>query len=586
MRAIVAMLGMPLLAKELAEQAARRRTYIIRVVYASLLFAFSLWIIYEEVFRGRHLRAWDLLGKGEQVFEVLIFMQFAGIYLFLPALICGAITHEKQNNSFSQLILTDLRPWEILLQKLVSRLMPMLTFVLLCLPLMGVAYALGGVSANLILSASLILLLTCLQVATFGLMLSTFCATTVQAFITCYLLGAAIYFGPAAVWVFLGEVLFWRGSPPEDFLFSHIPAYVYAVYGERGSFASAAAHSIPVMVSIALFLGLARLFVIRRALARPRRWGLKLIRLLDRLYHRIRQLPGGVWIMRDRADEPRRDPIAWRETTRTLMGRPICLIGLLILLEAPVALICAWSILESDEELISVTLLLFIWPLAVLLVTAKAAGLVASERAHQTLDVLLTTPLTGHQIIRQKMRSVTRLIFVLGVVFVTIFALETCWELNTGRGWSYNRRHDPMEIVAYMVGSLLCVFVYLPMFAWFAVWVGVRLRRQDRALIAALASIVVWCVAPVVLLLMIFESTGFEPDEPGGLLLLLSPAALVFLTEIRELDELEVGMWVPIIVNFVWYGIIALFLRWLCLNHADRYLGRVPEADLAPATAT
>ena len=34
-------IGLPLLAKELTEQSARRRTYIIRVVYAAALYGFT-----------------------------------------------------------------------------------------------------------------------------------------------------------------------------------------------------------------------------------------------------------------------------------------------------------------------------------------------------------------------------------------------------------------------------------------------------------------------------------------------------------------------------------------------------------------
>ena len=67
---------------------------------------------------------------------------------------------------------------------------------------------------------------------------------------------------------------------------------------------------------------------------------------------------------------------------------------------------------------------------------------------------------------------------------------------------------------------------------------------------------------------------------------MLSPATFVIMAEFRILDEIEIGLWLPIIVNFTWYGIIALILRWLCLRYADRYLGRLPEGGLEPATAT
>ena len=45
-------LGLPLLAKELIEQAARKRTYVVRVLYAALLFFVAFLAFYETLSAG------------------------------------------------------------------------------------------------------------------------------------------------------------------------------------------------------------------------------------------------------------------------------------------------------------------------------------------------------------------------------------------------------------------------------------------------------------------------------------------------------------------------------------------------------
>src|SRR5579872_1525061 len=101
----LAKFGLPLLGKELLEQAARKRTYVIRVVYASLLFFVCFMMFYNTLRIGR-ASPFAVLGRGRQLFEVLVGMQFAGIYLFMPAMTCSVITHEKERASLQLLFQT------------------------------------------------------------------------------------------------------------------------------------------------------------------------------------------------------------------------------------------------------------------------------------------------------------------------------------------------------------------------------------------------------------------------------------------------------------------------------------------------
>src|SRR5579872_215712 len=162
---ILASMGLPLLAKELAEQSARKRTYIVRVVYAALLFL-SAFLFFFNILRVGSASPLAVLGKGREMFMTLVRLQFAGVYLFMPAITCGVLTLEKERASLPLLFLTRLGPWTIVLEKLMSRVIPMLGFLLLSLPLLAFAYTLGGISAAQISSAMWMLFLTAFQMGT------------------------------------------------------------------------------------------------------------------------------------------------------------------------------------------------------------------------------------------------------------------------------------------------------------------------------------------------------------------------------------------------------------------------------------
>ena len=183
-----------MLTRELIEQSARRRTYILRVLYACLFYV-SVGLIWYENFafrvRGGPL---DILGSGDDLFEIVLVLQFVGVYLFLPAMACSVLTSEKERNTISLLLLTRLGPWTIVVEKLLSRLMPMLFFVLLSVPLVVFSYALGGLTQAMLWGGLWTLAVTAFQIAALAVMCSAYCRTTAAAFISTYVIGFLIIF--------------------------------------------------------------------------------------------------------------------------------------------------------------------------------------------------------------------------------------------------------------------------------------------------------------------------------------------------------------------------------------------------------
>ncbi|MAE63096.1 MAG: hypothetical protein CMJ18_02385 [Phycisphaeraceae bacterium] len=593
--------SLPLLTKELTEQAARKRTYVVRVIYAVLLFAAGAGFLWQllDTTRGNALQ---VLGRGAELFMAVVGLQFAGIYLFLPALVSGAITGEKERQSLTLLMVTDLRPWEIIIQKLVGRLLPMLTFLLLSLPLMAIAYAFGGVTTSLLVSAVVLLGLTCLQVASFSLMLSSWCRSSVSAFMGTYILGTLAYFGPFFFFMILREFeLFdllhsvgWQRSvrfisleEAATILMSHVPPWVFverAVWtGALPTASTSVGAVLPTAITSAVFLLLARYCLVRRAFVPPRNSLLALFKWLDGGFHKLNRVTGNIMLVKPGSALPGDRPIAWRELTKRSLGQVHYLFRILVVMEAPALIVVALAIgasRRSSMEVLSVMMFLT-WAAAALLIAVQAANTFSGERRRQTLDVLLTAPMSGAEIVRQKMAAVWRLMIVLMVPLLTIFVAEAWWEHgNFDMSWRWRRSivappSSMMKDMLYVAGTILSIGIYLPMVAWLSLLIGMRSRSPMRAVITALVTLLLWLALAPTVSLILWEAFRVREGWVTWLLL-ASPASMIGLLEFfHELRAFGVSPWVPVTINMIVYAGCAIIFRILCYDRADRYLGRV-----------
>ncbi|MBX3436641.1 MAG: ABC transporter permease subunit [Planctomycetaceae bacterium] len=589
---LLSRIGLPLLAKELLEQSARKRTYVLRTLYACLLFFGGLMMFYGIIYDGAR-NPLSVLGRGKNVFEALVGLQLAGIYLFMPAITCTVITAEKERKTLGLLLLTKLGPWTIVLEKYLGRCITMLTFLILSLPLMAFAYSLGGVNARDLVVASWMLLITTLQVGAFAVMCSCLFRSTVGAFVGTYLLGFAFYFGPLFLWATLSSDNNWLErvrdavnvvlepfvagvviSHHEQVLLLWVPA-VLLFENWNVSLSLAFVRSLPTLVSIAALLCLARVFLVKRAFVPAKNPLLNLFRKLDGLFARLNQnrVTKGIVLIQESTTLPADEPIAWRETKKKSLGTIRYLIRVFLLLEVPVLAFCllivivnqSWSGMPDELSL----MYFLVWGLAALLVVVKATSLIAGERTHETLDVLLTTPLTTREIVAQKLRGLWRLMFVVAVPLLTIIAFETWWRSTVTLQFGTGRSAG-----LYCVASLLAVGVYLPLLAWLSLSIGMRTKTQARALFASLAAIVGWCIVPIVLLVPFFAMVTTGPSNAPMYLLISSPATIIPFTEFSALHELGSAPWTLVIVNFLFYLLMAVVVRSKCLSDASRSLGR------------
>ena len=358
------------MARELIQMSSRRRTYLLRVFYALALYATAGFIYFDRVRWAIGDNTWGLLGTGSQLLEAVAAVQIVGIWILLPAIVASALAVEKERQTLPLLFLTRLGPITLLLEQLVSRLVPM--FSLLLLPL-----------------------LTLLQIGCLALCCSACCRTPVSAFITGYLVTAA---------------------------------YLQLELSRSIPFLQMVVYSPPILAASTCAFVMARLQLVRRAFLPPRNHLRELFGRIDALLTRLNdRFTGSIVLVRDGEHLPEDDPVAWHETTRKSLGTFRYLLRVLILLEVPVLVISVLALATAGNpfpEPVSVVQI-FTWFLVILIISARASTLFSGERSRQTLEILLSTPLTTRELVRQKYRGVNRLILVLSVPLLTAVAFAT-----------------------------------------------------------------------------------------------------------------------------------------------------------------
>ena len=536
---------MPLLAKELTEQAARRRTYIIRFLYTAILFAAGLFIIYGRGATGGVAK----LGQGQEMFNQMFRLQMGAILLVLPATCAGAFAGEKERESLSLLLLTTIPRGLIVLQKLLSRVIPMLAFVVLSFPLMATAYSFGGVQTAQLYLTLLFLVLLTVNVGAISIMCSTYCRTTVEAYVATYLclLGSSFVLAPAITLI----------SSSEHLGVSLVATACLFAPFTLGSF----------------FLSC--VFLYDRAFIPPKNFLLTIFREIDSIFTSMNTVTGGVVLVKDGDPYPDQDPISWRETAKRSLGTFRYLFRILILIELPIIVVSQMLRTDVIHANSSMSVLLYlVWVIALVLTAIHSASVVSHERARQTLDVLMVSPISGREILSRKLSGVRRLFWTLMVPFATIFLFQH-WFRGLGQD------------VRYLVLSFGSVFATLSLVMWTGMAIGLSSRSQMRAIMTLLGLLVLVTLSGPITI-YVLDLLGWRAGEMRTLSR-LSPASWVRFLEYGFLfphnrDRLWPNFWGLGSVVLL-FGVAALGIRWWVLSAADAFLGRVREGDLVPPVA-
>jgi ABC-type transport system involved in multi-copper enzyme maturation permease subunit len=530
----------PLLAKELIEIAARPRSYLLRVGFACGVFA-----LYAMRFHAQLAAAESgnlaVLGTGRLMLDQAVGALFLAVYLLMPAMVAPAVLAEREAGTLEVLLVSRLQPWQLLAQKLLSRALAMAGYLVLALPLGGIAYSLGGLSVNYLLAAALALGCGTLQVGAWSLYCGARARSSFASVIRAYLIGVAALF--ILVPLALVPLMIVASLTHLDIGWSSsYPMGIYYASHDRSAWLLLPA-CLPTLASAGVMFLMAC-----RALEYDERW-----------WSPHAPARSAELVVRTRAaagDLPGERPVAWREIARLrrAMGASLALRWLggfaILVVLGLVALAREGRATEQSDGASLIVMAAHL--AAVAMIAAQASALASEERARGTLEVLLTTPLEPREIARQKLAGTRRLARLALGALAVLFLIEGLLEIGTGVG----------RVALYLACSLVTAWIYLEVAGWLGMAIGLRSRAPAGAAMASLAIILGWIFVPPIVI-------DWLAPRRAEWLSLLGPGRMVVLDEYPP----ESGGWLgPFVVNALWYGALALGLRWWCLLDAQRRL--------------
>ncbi|MBC8290985.1 MAG: hypothetical protein H8E37_11785 [Planctomycetes bacterium] len=557
-----------------------------------MFFGLIAWQFGEQFSRSSADALLDL-GRGRLLFDQLVLWQLGGVCLFMPILTSGAIASEKERGTLSLLLITQLSPMLILLEKLGSRVFVMFTLLLLAVPITAYAYSMGGIEPAQIAGRCSVLISTTCYVEALPLLCSSCCNSAASSLLSACVFGLRLVGLPA------GFVL---------------PAISSS--GRPGMWVTTVTTQTFFVVA---FLSVAKVVLMSRSEQPPKNLGLEFLRWMDGFWNDLNtKFAGGRIVLQSRASLPANEPITWRESHKKSLGSFRYLVRVLLAVEVPTAAVVLLN-LDILNRVISAPrgLLWTVWIIVCLLITTRVSSIIAGERGRQTLDVVLATPMSGREIVRQFDKGSTRLMLVLSVPLLTCYSVR--WLLS---GWDANH-------LVYILSSLACIAVYLPLCSWTAMLIGLTVRSQIRAMIVSTLTLGFWGLWPILLpesmrlrevvflfvfavflaivavscLLLLLRSrvesesaqllaglavigglltgaysigasmltrvwSGFAIPSQFSLEILVSPATIVLWQEETAVPHELIA------ANFAWFGFLLFFIRGICLQQADRCLGR------------
>jgi ABC-type transport system involved in multi-copper enzyme maturation permease subunit len=495
------------------------------------------------------------LGQGRSLFSSLIWLEHLAVLLLVPSMTASALTVEKERETLPLLLLTRISPAEIILQKFLSRVVPALSYVLLSFPLMAVAYSYGGITYFDLISEAALLLFAVIDLAAFSLLCSSYCRTTVEAIILSYV-GQVLLSLVTCGFVPMFGGIGWGSSQ------TNLQNGGLMLLGFR------------TFLSSGLFLVIATESLHRRAFVPPRNILLDIFRWLDGVFTEWNTVTGGVVLVRDGSPLPLDQPVAWRETAKRSLGTFRYLVRVLVVIELPVLLVSQVVNIEMVRGHAAMTYLWYIVCFtSAAMICIHAANVIAAERSRQTLDVLLATPLTGRELLLQKLAGLRRLLTILAIPCATIIGF-THWFRDYKRDFSY-------------VAQSVCVAVIFGWgLTWLAFWIGLRAKSTISAVFTSFGVVAAGCGLPIFISFAARSLLQGSTASYVSALMALSPVTLMRMAEEIPAEEFRAGQgWSPraypwgFSIAIVGYGIASFLLRRHCLKNANSLLGRSDAAD-------
>ena len=466
----------PLFDKELRVSSRQRRFYALRFAYVTLL-AVVVTFFWLSIARGNRNASpvvWvsRMPEAGKQISTTILWFQFIAGQLLAAVLLSGAIGGEIRQRSLDVLLTTPVSRSQIVLGKLLSKLLQLVLMLAISLPLLAIVRVFGGVPWDYVVSGLCVTLAAAVFVGSLSLFCSITQRQTQQVIATVIGWCLILWGGPSivlAVLVFGGhlsnaqsETIARLTSPPivmveqTQAMFSGRTVS----FGGWHCLTMLAAAAVVVMLSI---------------------WRLRRARL-DAIGARLdRSGANRRWFWRRTIRRVKGAPIVWKELRRPYLPRNRRqLLGFITLIIAVSAITACLIVLVVYEMAplagLAGGIAYLLWLLFSVNTTSTSASAITREKEARTWPILLTTPLSNGEIVRGKAIGALRwnLPLLAPVPILGLLILLLAFDEISG-AW---------EAAFYLVSWVFRVLGALVFLVGMALYMGTLVKTTTAALVA------------------------------------------------------------------------------------------------------
>ena len=190
-RRLVALAHNPVTMKELRGRMRGRKAFIILTFHLSILSLIMTLIYFGFVSASRNPYGPEPQVAGKAVFSAVVIIQAIMVLFIGPAATAGAISGEKERQTYDILRTTLLTAEEFVSGKLLSALSYVFLLVIAAIPLQSIAFLLGGIALSEVIISQLVITVSAIAYALMGLFASSLLRSTLAASVATY--GTAIF---------------------------------------------------------------------------------------------------------------------------------------------------------------------------------------------------------------------------------------------------------------------------------------------------------------------------------------------------------------------------------------------------------
>ena len=186
----------PVIVKEFQTRMRGNRAFLLFI--AHLLILGIVIALFYLVFKSA-LSSTNALAErrvfGKAIFGMIVWMEMVTVSFIAPALTSGAISSERERQTFDLLRVTLLPARSLVVGKYLSGMVFILLLLFTSIPLQSPAFLIGGVLLEEIVIASLILLVTAVAFCAIGIFFSSFFPRTLISTVLSYAIAIFLVFG-------------------------------------------------------------------------------------------------------------------------------------------------------------------------------------------------------------------------------------------------------------------------------------------------------------------------------------------------------------------------------------------------------